>query len=195
MDHYSLLRRRLCLCVSAYLCMCVCWEGRCLSAKQFISSLPCYIAVITRGGCQRKGHNCGGCLSSSLQQLVSASAGNYFCTVAAFYSYWWVCLCILMVALSPLSLLAKNWLCPVGYYTISDAQHHTFTSYFYGYISLSGPLIHFSSCLFFSLFLLILFKWESNDMVFSMSCYKFDLWLQVGLFKETLFRLRLIMVH
>lgn len=73
----------LCICILLHVCL---LRGELPVCKAIHLLLLCYIAVITRGGCLWKGHNCSGCLSSSFQQLVSVSLGNYFCTVATFYS-------------------------------------------------------------------------------------------------------------
>lgn len=88
----TVLDRRMHQCVSAYLC--VCREGkRCPTAKQFICLPPRRPAVITWGGCQRRGaySNCGGCLLSPRPPNAICERGeNDFCTVDTF--------CALMVS-------------------------------------------------------------------------------------------------
>lgn len=90
----TVLDRRMHQCISAYLCV---WrEGkRCPTAKQFICLPPRRTAVITWGGCWRRGtySNCSGCLlCPRLPNAICDRGENDFCTVDTF--------CALMVSAS-----------------------------------------------------------------------------------------------
>lgn len=82
----TVLDRRMHQCVSAYLC--VRREGkRCPTGKQFICLPRRRTAVITWGGCRRRGtySNCGGCLlCPRLPNAICERGENDFCTVDTF---------------------------------------------------------------------------------------------------------------
>lgn len=58
----------MCICILVHVCL---LRGKVPACKAIHALLPCYMLVITRGGCKWKGHNCSGCLFASLQHLVS----------------------------------------------------------------------------------------------------------------------------